>query len=68
MCKERVYFQCLECGEIHEVDGKYEPKEDVIYIDLYCPCCIRQTRQLYCYDNEDDLIIYTDITLDKRYY
>ena len=68
MSNEVVYFQCVNCGEINEVDGKYKPKEDVIYIDLCCPHCRKQTRQLYCYDNKDDLIIYKDITLDKRYY
>jgi predicted RNA-binding Zn-ribbon protein involved in translation (DUF1610 family) len=68
MCKESIYFQCLKCGEVNEIDSKYTPKEDVIYVDLYCPHCGRLTRQLYCYDNVDDLVIYKDITLDKRYY
>ena len=68
MCRDMVYFQCVKCGEINEVDGIYQPKEDVLYVDLYCPHCKRQTKQLYCYDNEDDLSIYADITLDKRYY
>lgn len=68
MCKESVYFQCLKCGEVNEIDNKYEPKEDVLYVDLYCPHCKQVTRQLYCYGSKDDLSIYTDITLDQRYY
>lgn len=68
MRKDVVYFQCLKCGEVSEIDGKYKPKEDVFYVDLYCPHCSKQTRQMYCYDSKDDLSIYTDVTLDQRYY
>lgn len=68
MERNTIFVQCTTCGKIYEVDEKYKPEENDIYIDLYCSHCKEVRRYLYCFENRDDLYIYADNTLDKRYY
>jgi DNA-directed RNA polymerase subunit RPC12/RpoP len=68
MDKKTVFYQCNTCGRVNRVDDKHRPKDDAIYVEVYCPHCKQWTRQLYCYDEEDDLSIYVDINLDYKIY
>ena len=68
MKKDKEIFQCSCCGHIHKVNEKYKPKEDVIYVPLWCERCRDQTMQLYCGDDDSDLYMLCDINIDPRIY
>ena len=62
------YFQCQICGEIHQVDDKYKPKEGEIYSSLWCNRCGKTVLQLYCGTDENDIYILYNLNVDSRYY
>jgi hypothetical protein len=59
-------FQCMQCGELHEVDMIYNSEDD-IYVKMKCKNCREDTLHLYC-GNQDDKYIYYDLNMDYRYY
>ena len=67
MKKDKEIFQC-SCGHIHKVNEKYKPKDDEIYVTLWCPKCREYSRQLYCGDDINDLSMLCDINVDPRMY
>lgn len=63
--EDRTYLQCTNCGKIYQVECNISIEKT--YVDNFCPYC-DHTRALNCGNDEADLYIYSDITLDKRYY
>lgn len=66
--KERHYFQCIECGQIHHIDIKYNINLDETYKTLYCEECESNTTHLWVGENPEDRFIYMDINVDPSYY
>lgn len=63
--EDKTYLQCTNCGEIYQVRGKIDMSN--VYVNSYCQCC-GHVKALNCGNNREDLYIYSDINLDKRYY
>lgn len=59
-------IQCMECGEISEVNLDIPFKHD--YIDLFCPKCKEYHRCLNLGHDEDDKYLYMDINVDPNCY
>ena len=68
MKTDKEIFQCGCCGTIHKVDSRYKPKEDIIYVPLWCDKCRSMTMQLYCGDEENGLYELYDVNMDPKYY
>ena len=66
--KEKHYFQCIECGQIHYIDMKYNIDSDETYKALYCEECESDTQHLWVGENPEDRFIYMDINIDPSYY
>jgi transcription elongation factor Elf1 len=64
--KNIAVFQCMQCGELHEVNMIYDIEND-IYIKMRCQNCRSDTQHLYC-GNKYDKYIYYDLNSDYRYY
>jgi hypothetical protein len=64
--KDRSVFQCMACGELHEVNMIYNSEDD-IYIKMKCKKCHKDTLHLYCGDLNDQYI-YFSLNQDYRYY
>lgn len=64
--KQDDYIQCVDCGRIHKANI-YKLKDDTIYVDCYCPYC-NGSKGLYIGNNELDIYMLYDHTLDNRYY
>ena len=41
---EKYYYQCQQCGEIHE--ARFEYKTEDAFVDLWCDECATETSQL----------------------
>jgi hypothetical protein len=65
-CKGRSVFQCVQCGELHEVDMIYDAEND-IYIKMRCQNCRSDTQHLYCGCTDEKYIFY-NLNMDYRYY
>lgn len=63
--KKTNYMQCQNCGKIFRIDKEVSIEE--LIVNAECPEC-GYTRALNCGDNEDDIILYANINLDKRYF
>ena len=60
-----AWIQCQECGHIYYIEENV--KIDQLYITSYCPRC-DGIKGLNLGDNQDDLYMYTNVTMDPRYY
>ena len=60
------YYQCTTCGAIVSLENELMLESD-IYADLYCNKC-GKSKALYLCDKQEDLYIYADSFLDKRYF
>ena len=60
------WIQCTNCGAIYWIEE--EVSIDKLYVASYCPKCGEYGNGLNCGDKEEDIIIYADPVLDKRYY
>ena len=60
------YYQCTKCGAIVSLSEKFELEDDM-YANCVCDKC-GNLRLLYLCDNIDDIYIYSDVILDKRYF
>lgn len=68
MRTDKEIFQCSCCGNIHNVDSKYKPRGDNIYVTLWCEKCKDYTKQLYCGNNINDLYELYNTNIDPRMY
>ena len=64
--KGKSIWQCMACGELHEVNMLYNQEND-IYIKMKCKKCHEDTTHLYC-GNHDDKYIYYSLNMDYKYY
>lgn len=62
------YFQCRCCGSVNYIKTKDKPKENGIYIDLWCSKCKDVTQQLNCGEDLSDWYELYDLNNDPRYY
>ena len=67
---DKVWVQCSRCGALHQVKSKDASiSDDALYTEpIYCPRCRDGTKHLLIGENEEDVYIYGDITLDERFY
>lgn len=63
--KERSYIQCLNCGNVYDVEYKI-PISNAI-VDMICPKCGHK-RGLNCGCNKDDVAELEDSFLDERWF
>ena len=63
--KECTYIQCQVCGEVYQVN--YNVPIDRSIINVNCPHC-GSHKGLNCGNSMDDLYLYVNSYLDKRYY
>ena len=68
MNTDKEIFQCSCCGSITRVDSKYKPREDQIYVPLWCERCKDLKMQLYCGEDESNLYELYNLNVDSRYY
>lgn len=68
--KNVVWVQCARCGKTHRVENiEASISEDDLYTKLiFCPKCRDETKHLWCGENQEDIYIYYDVTLDSKYY
>ena len=62
------YFQCRCCGSVNCIKMNDKPKENGIYIDLWCSKCTDVTQQLNCGEDLSDWYELYDLNNDPRYY
>ena len=62
------WLQCVKCGHMHKVDTTKYNIEDDIYIRMRCTKCHEFAAHLLCGEQYEDIYLYYDSTLDKRYY
>lgn len=62
------YWQCQQCGKIHQIDDKYKPKGDNIYITLWCDKCKEYVQMLDCGTDVDALYETYNLNVDPKYY
>ena len=63
--KDRTFLQCTRCGKVYSVENKIDIES--LYIESYCRRC-GNGKALNLGDNANDIYIYYDNSLDKRYY
>lgn len=63
--KERSYIQCLNCGNVYDIEYKI-PISNAI-VNTVCPKCSHK-RGLNCGQNENDVVELKDSFLDERYF
>lgn len=59
------YVQCLNCGHIYITERKIPISVSVVKCE--CPKC-HYVKGINCGDKEDDVSIFYDPYLDKRYF
>lgn len=62
------YWQCQQCGEMHQIDDKYKPKEDRIYAKLWCEKCKTYVQMLDCGEDVVDIYEIYNLNVDPKYY
>ena len=67
---EKVYVQCMQCGNLHHVKNKDASiSEDALYTEpLWCPRCRDGTKHLLIGENPEDIYLMGDTFLDERYF
>lgn len=63
--RTKTFVQCQTCGKIFQIP--YEVEIDKLYITTECLHC-GQTQCLNLGDKEEDIYIYYNVNLDRRYY
>ena len=63
--KQSTFVQCQSCGEIYQTVDKVSIEKSII--QSVCPVC-GECVGLNCGDKEEDIYIYINTNLDKRYY
>lgn len=63
--QQGVWAQCTQCGDIVFLD--ISVPIDTLYITTTCKRC-ENNKALNCGSNQEDIYIYYDPSLDKRYY
>ena len=59
------YVQCLNCGNIYMTGRKFPVSASIVKQN--CPRC-GWHKGLNCGDNEEDIYIFYDNSLDERFY
>lgn len=62
------YFHCQQCGKMHQISDKYKPKEDNIYVELWCDKCKEYVQMLDCGDDINAIYEVYNLNVDPRYY
>ena len=67
---DSVWVQCAKCGDLHKVKSKDASiSDDDLYTEpIFCTRCRDGTKHLLIGENEEDVYLYGDVMLDKRYY
>ena len=60
-----TWVQCTHCGHIYHIDDKVPI--DKLYVASGCPRC-ENFKALNCGENREDVYLYYDPVLDKRFY
>lgn len=63
---EKYYYQCQQCGEIHE--ARFEYKTESVFVDLWCSECETETPQLYVGMDLLDFYENYNPNWDERFY
>lgn len=63
---EKYYYQCQQCGEIHE--ARFEYKTEDAFVDLWCDECATETSQLYVGMDLLEKYLYMNPNFDERFY
>ena len=67
---DKVYVQCQCCGKVHRVKSREASiSDDDLYTEpIWCSFCRGETKHILIGDNREDVYIYGNILLDKRYF
>ena len=67
---DKVWVQCQWCGEVYQVKSKDASiSDDDLYTNpIHCSFCRDETKHILIGDNREDVYIYGNILLDKRYF
>ena len=63
--KQSTLVQCQSCGEIYQIANKISIEKSII--QSVCPMC-GTCVGLNCGDKEEDIYMYMNPNVDKRYY
>ena len=63
--KQSTWVQCQSCGEIYQIADKVSIEKSII--QSVCPVCWKCVG-LNCGDKEEDIYMYMNPNVDKRYY
>lgn len=68
--KDGVWVQCARCGNLHQVKSRdVSISDDDLYTkSIFCTRCRDGTKHLLIGENQEDVYIYGNANLDKRYY
>lgn len=67
---DKVWVQCSRCGSLHRVRSRDASiSDDCLYTEpIFCEYCKVSTKHLLIGEAPEDVYLYGDITLDKRFY
>jgi hypothetical protein len=67
---DKVWVQCQICGELHEVQSKDASisDDDLYTTKIYCSKCRDGTKHILIGENKEDIYVFGNINLDKRYF
>lgn len=67
---DTVWVECSRCGNLHRVKSKDASiSDDALYTKkIYCYYCRDGTKHLLIGEDEYDVYLNGDVTLDKRFY
>ncbi len=68
MTVSKSFYQCAQCGAVHEVKQVRIEITDELYTLLWCPCCKEISKQLWVGKNELEIKELYDVMLDQKYY
>ena len=63
--EEKTWVQCTSCGKIYSI--KEAVPVEKLYVTAICPKC-GNFKALNCGDKEEDIYIYYNPHLDRRYF
>lgn len=63
--RQKTFIQCQYCGNVYLIADKISIEESIV--ESECPSCNGNVG-LNCGDKEEDLYLYMNPNLDKRYY
>ena len=66
--KQKVQFQCMNCGYLHWIKDPPNIDEDELYVELRCVHCKQTGKHLWVGTEPGEEYIYYDLTKDNRYF